>query len=96
MFDITVYRSYLIAPYWSNIDTRLAGTVSYQILTSGGGNEETDRLENVTNFLNSEMNASFSGANWMLVATWSNVHPNPHGDSVEQDRQDPYLQSVSR
>ncbi len=76
---------------------RLDGHVSYQILVSGEGGIEavSDRFEQVTSFINSENDPNFSGATWMLVATWYNVHPDPHGDSAEQDREDPYLESVS-
>ena len=45
--------------------------------------------------VNSE-NGTLLNSNWMLVATWENVHPFPHGASADQDRQDPYLRSVSK
>ena len=90
-----MHTSYLIAPYWSNIDTRLDGEVDYQVLNAGvGGDETNNRFDQVTSFINSETDTNFAAASWMLVATWRGVHPYPHGESAEQDRQDPYLQSV--
>ena len=94
--DISVYTAFLVAPYWSNIDTRLDGTVDYQVLNiAEGGAETTSRFTQVMNFINLEADTDFAGASWMLIATWKGVHPFPHGNSAEQDRQDPYLQSVS-
>ena len=94
--DISVYTAYLVAPYWSNIDTRLDGTVDYQVLNiTEGGTETRNRFTQVMNFINDETDADFAAASWMLIATWRGVHPFPHGTSAEQDRQDPYLQSVS-
>ena len=63
--------------------------------SSDGGNATGGRLQLVTDFISSEFDPDFVGGSWMLVATWRGVHPAPHGDSAEQDREDPYLQSVS-
>ncbi len=60
-----------------------------------GGVDVFNIFEQVTGFINSQNDPDFIGATWMLLANWYNVHPDPHGDSAEQDRQDPYLQSVS-
>ena len=84
-----------MAPYWSNIDTRLEGQVRYEVFQSSDGGTATEgRLGLVTDFINSEFDSDFVGGSWMLVATWREVHPNPHGESAEQAREDPYLQSV--
>ena len=53
-----------------------------------------DYLSHVSSLINSEEDSDFVGG-WMIVATWDSVHPYPHGSSAEQDRVDPYLQSVS-
>ena len=88
-----VYLSRLVAPFWSNIDTRLDGHVNYEVLVMGESSQSDDYLERVSNLINSEEDSDFVG-NWMIVATWDGVHPFPHGSSAEQDRVDPYLQSV--
>ena len=88
------YYSYVAAPHWSDIDTRLAGAVYYQTYSSQNSSE-AQVINTVEGFVNSE-NGTLLNSNWMLVATWENVHPFPHGASAEQDRQDPYLQSVSK
>ena len=91
--DAEVYFAYLIAPYWSNIDTRLDGQVNYEVYVAGESPISDEYLGCVNTLVNSEQDSFFRG-NWMLVVTWEGVHPFPHGNSAEQDRQDPYLQSV--
>ena len=88
----SVYFSYIVAPFWSDIDTRLEGTVQYKTYSSASSDEAVV-INSVANFINNE-SGLIVNANWMLVATWSGVHPFPHGDSVEQDRQDPHLRLV--
>lgn len=92
-FDAEVYFSYIVAPYWSNIDTRLDGQVNYEVYAAGESTTADDYLRRATLLINTEQDTSFRG-NWMVVATWDGVHPFPHGNSAEQDREDPYLQSV--
>ena len=83
-----------MAPYWSNIDTRLDGQVNYEVYVMGESITSGDYLGRVSTLINSEQDPAFTG-NWMIVVTWDGVHPFPHGNSAEQDRVDPYLQSVS-
>ena len=91
--DADVYFSYLVAPYWSNIDTRLDGQVNYEVHVAGESSISDSYLGRVSAFIDAELDTGFVG-NWMVVATWDGVHPFPHGNSAEQDRVDPYLQSV--
>ena len=91
--SIDVFTSYLVAPYWSNIDTRLDGSVNYEVHVAGESSISDDHLRDVSSLINAEQGTDFLG-NWMIVTTWDNVHPFPHGNSAEQDRVDPYLQSV--
>ena len=88
----STYFFYVVAPFWSDIDTRLEGRVQYKTYSSANLSEAQD-INRVAEFITSE-NGSISNANWMLVATWSGVHPFPHGNSAEQDRLDPHLQLV--
>lgn len=83
-----------MAPYWSDIDTRLEGDVIYRTFQNGESSSSNQLFNQVTSFINVERDPNFNG-NWMLVARWNHVHPFPHGASLEQDREDPYLQSVS-
>ena len=93
--DATIYFSHLVAPYWSNIDTRLDGHVNYEVHTMGERSTFNDYLGRVSSLINSEEDDPDFIGSWMIVATWDNVHPFPHGSSHEQDRVDHYLQSVS-
>ena len=88
----SVYYSFLVAPYWSYVDTRLEGEVRYSVFTTSS--DQSGYLLQVSNFINSENGVGFTGE-WMLVATWDRVHPFPHGESAEEDRVNPYLLSVS-
>ena len=92
--DVAVHYSYLVAPYWSDIDTRLDGQVNYEVHIAGESSTSDEYLGRVSSLINSESDTYFNGS-WMVVATWDGVHPFPHGNSAEQDRVDPYLQSVS-
>lgn len=80
-----------MAPYWSNIDTRLAGRVQYETYRLGESDDVASRLGFINRVINAELNPDFTG-DWMLLANWENVHPYPHGDSAELDRQNPYLE----
>ena len=88
-----VYYSYVVSPYWSNIDTRLAGQVQYEIFRAGDSEDADFRFRFTNGAINGEVNPDFTG-NWMLVVNWENVHPYPHGDSVELNRLNPYLNMV--
>ena len=92
--DGTIYFSYIVAPFWSDIDTRLKGRVHYQSYASGDSVASDDRLQIVSQFISSEMGVEFNGS-WMLLATWEDVHPFPHGVSEQLGRLNPYLESVS-
>ena len=91
--DAEIFYSYLVAPFWSNIDTRLDGRVNYEVHVTGESSLSDNFLGRVSAFIDAEQDPGFVG-NWMIVATWNGVHPFPHGASAEQDRLDPYLQSV--
>ena len=91
--DGDVYYSYLVAPYWSNIDTRRAGSVRYETYRRGDSEASDQQMGLVTDFLGDEEGVDFVGE-WMLLASWDGVHPFPHGDSANMTRQDPYLDSV--
>ena len=92
----STFYSYIVAPFWSNIDTRLNGSVHWQVYSSDVQSENM-KISQVAEFVNMEQGQeSIVNANWMLVATWVDVHPFPHGASAEEDRLDPYLQRVCK
>ena len=91
----STYYAYIVAPFWSDIDTRLNGSVRWQVYSPDVDREDL-LINRVEDFINIELGQeSIADANWMLVATWVGVHPFPHGNSVEEDRLDPYLQRVN-
>ena len=91
----STYYAYIVAPFWSDIDTRLNGSVRWQVYSPDIDGEDV-LISRVEEFINIELGQdSITNANWMLVATWVGVHPFPHGNSVEEDRLDPYLQRVN-
>ena len=94
--DGDVHFSYLVAPFWSDVDTRRAGTVRYESYYRGDSSASDQRLAIVEQFLLNEEGVEMQGE-WMLLAAWENVHPFPHGDIDPADvRVNPYLQSVNQ
>ena len=68
-----------MAPYWSDVDIRLAGNISYEVHSARKNNSGSDRLlEEISQFVEQSTGQSFSGT-WMLVAEWTEVYPWPHG-----------------
>ena len=90
-----IHNSDVVAPFWSDVDTRVAGLVSYETHHRGFNTGSNAVLERVSGFLAAEMGINFT-ASWMLVAQWDRVHPYPHGSGA--DVSGPYaefLNSVS-
>ena len=93
--DYYIHNSYVIAPFWADIDTRAAGSVFYEVHQRGTNVGSNAVLERVSGFISAELSTSFTGS-WMLVAQWDRVHPFPHG--AEQSYSEEYgsfLDSVS-
>ncbi len=57
---------FLVAPFWSDIDTTSSGTIQYEKHTEGAV------LSRVSEFLSRRLQVAFTGA-WMLVAEWKMV-----------------------
>ena len=75
----SVTRAYLVAPYWDDIDIRLAGNISYEVHSRNGDDLGSNQLLNtISNFVEESTGQSFN-ATWLLVAEWKEVHPWPHG-----------------
>ncbi len=60
-------RDYLVAPFWGDVDLRLAGRVEYNTYTTG-----QSELNKVRSYIRSQTGNSLS-ATWMLVAYWNSV-----------------------
>ena len=63
----------VIAPYWTDIDTRQKGQINYIIVTK----QSTDSVGSialVNNFLASNVNVTFN-ADWILMVQWIEVCP---------------------
>ena len=68
-----------MAPYWDDVDIRLAGNISYEVHSRSGDNPGSNQLlDEVSSFVEDSTGQSFQGS-WMLVAEWKEVHPWPHG-----------------
>ena len=71
--------AYIVAPYWDDVDIRLAGNISYEVHSRSTNNPRSDQLlDEVSGFVGDSTGQSFQGS-WMLVAEWKEVHPWPHG-----------------
>jgi hypothetical protein len=68
------YWAYLVAPFWSDADLRVEGTVMWKVY-----NRSDIDFSPVDNVVSSDQNTSYVGS-WMLVVRWDGIHPFPHGD----------------
>ena len=80
-----VREALMIAPFWSDTDTRLEGEIIYRLIEAGSTTSQSDMslLNFVSGFIAAkepERAANFS-ASAMLVAQWNNVPPYPHADT---------------
>ena len=89
--EARIYFSYLVAPYWSDVDTRREGRVRYESYYRGDSPESDQQMGMVEDFLEQEEGVVME-VGWMLLASWEEVHP--HGASADLERQNPYLESV--
>lgn len=75
----------MVAPYWSDVDIRREGSVYYRVVTRDTQNVAANNsLRIVDDFLTNYTRANFTSS-WMLVATWEDVHPYPHGAGYSAD-----------
>ena len=86
----------MVAPFWSDIDTRKAGSVFYEVHQRGVNEGSNAVLERLSGFISSQMSVNFT-ASWMLVAQWDRVHPHPHGTTQGgvSEQYGNFLESVS-
>ena len=80
-----------MAPFWADADARLEGAIYYETHAAGDSDMSDVRLDTVNDFITAELNEPFGG-NWMMVVTWDQIHPFPHGFGSSTD---PYVLSVS-
>ena len=94
--DYYIQTASVTAPFWSDIDTRLAGSVFYETHQRGFNEGSNTVLERVSGFIASTMDINFT-ASWMLVAQWDRVHPFPHGSTGTETSEvyGNFLESVS-
>ncbi len=68
-----------MAPFWSDVDLSLAGTIQYEVHSMDSGLiGSVELLRNVSEFVSTREMVDFEGT-WMLVVSWEQVHPWPHG-----------------
>lgn len=79
-------NSYVVAPFWSDNDIRMNGSIRYEVhaRVAGPRTRSPQLLDLVSSIIINQRNltaGSFQGQ-WMLVAEWNEVHPYPHGNST--------------
>ena len=85
-----IRNSLVVAPFWSDVDVRLQGSIHFKVFVRTSGNEQDIELLNfVSGYIALTQNnaANFTG-NTMLVAQWRDVPPYPYGSSRFLDRLD--------
>lgn len=76
---LDVADKFVIAPFWDDVDIRLTGDVYYKVFsTSSGVLEALTTLDRIDSFIQARTGQVFD-AQWMIVITWNQVHPWPHG-----------------
>lgn len=75
-----IYWDFVAAPFWSDIDLREEGSVSWEIHNL---EQSQDLINSVSIFIRENYNGAeeFDGT-WMMVVYWEDVHPWPHGSGV--------------
>ena len=66
---------YVVAPFWSHIDSQWRGEVHYEVYNRAVSVESDAVMDTVSAFISSSQD-KFT-AEWMLVATWDKVYPFP-------------------
>ena len=67
---------FVAAPYWADIDNRVAGEIWYETHASGQNSTESNQLlEKVSQFIRTQQNETTFSGSWMLVATWNESFP---------------------
>ena len=73
----------VVAPYWSDNDIILEGSVIYEVFQSESSPVENMTLAMVNDFIEdvlADESSNFQGT-YMILAEWRGVHPFPHSDS---------------
>lgn len=73
----TVAGSYLVSPFWADVDITLKGGIHYEI-HPGNTAASSTVLTTVSDFVSEREGVVFEGT-WMLVVTWESVPPWPNG-----------------
>ena len=92
---MSVFNSFVAAPFWGDIDNTHIGEIWYEVHASGWSTVSNSLLERVSNLVRSEQNApSFQGI-WMLVATWNGSVPFAGTGEEASLKSGPCMQSES-
>ena len=86
-----------MAPYWCDGDTRLEGSVRYEVHQEGQGGSST-LLNSIAAYIDAAASAklipsrsSDYQARFAIVADWTNVHPFPHGFGINDETTEPVM-----
>lgn len=66
LFPNSTSYSYIVAPFWADHDSRLAGHVSYKVYN------KSESVSAVSRFIRQQTGTDFDGS-WMLIAHWNNI-----------------------
>jgi len=75
-------NTYLVAPFWSDVDIVRDGSVCYQVHEKGDGYYSDRMLRQISTFIELQFEAGddvygFEGI-WMLVVQWEDTHMYPY------------------
>ncbi len=64
--------SFVVAPFWADIDTSSAGNITYELHQTTGQMRSTD-METVSSFINNETGLTSFQGDLMLLVEWNQV-----------------------
>lgn len=75
-----VRQTYILVPFWADIDIALGGSITYEIY-SRDVSSSIALLNFISAFIEAREGVIFSGC-WMLIVTWSDTRPHSTFDSA--------------
>ena len=67
-----IQSAFVAAPFWSDVDIRTRGNISYEVHTAGSNAQSDMLLARVNDFILNVTQDDHAGT-WMLVAHWNAV-----------------------
>lgn len=74
-----VFWTFIVAPFWSNLDTSQSGNVSWEIHNIS---LSSDAVTRVNDFIHDEYGDMEFNGTWMIIVFWEDVTPSGESSPV--------------